>query len=92
VNSPSSAENWPVAGDLRLATVGGDQGRQDPHRRRLAGTIRPQEGEDRPFSDVEIEAVEHDLLAIRLAQPGGMDRRPDPGGRHAAPPGRATRN
>ncbi len=66
VSSSSTAENWPVtpiaartpsgssahvvAGDLQLAGVGGDQRRQDPHDRRLAGAVRAEQREDRSLA------------------------------------------
>ena len=78
-----------VAGDLDLAAVRGDEGRQDMDRRRLAGAVRSEKGVDRPLGDLEVDTVEDDLRAVRLAQPGGADRGPGPGGRHAAP-SRAT--
>ena len=49
-----------VAGDLDLAAIGGDQGREDPDRGRLAGAVRSEEREDRAFGDLEIDAVEDD--------------------------------
>ena len=53
-----------VAGDLDLAAVGGDQRRQDMDRRRLAGAVRAEQGEDRPGPDLEVDAVEDELLAV----------------------------
>ena len=77
MNSPSTAENWPVtpitcadrvglagdvmAGDLDLAAVGGDQGRQDADHRRLARTVGAEQGEDGALGDVEVDAVEDDV-------------------------------
>ena len=43
-----------------------------------------------PFGDLEIDAVEDDLRAVGLAQPGGADRDPGPDGGHAAPPRRSA--
>src|SRR6185369_12797442 len=69
-----------------VAAIGADQRRKDMNRRRLASAVRAQESEHRTFGDVEIDAVQHDLLAVRLPQPGRVDGRPAPHGRHDAPP------
>ena len=53
-----------MTGDLHLAAVGADQGREDLDRRRLAGAIRSEQREDRPLGDLEVDAVEDELLAV----------------------------
>jgi hypothetical protein len=71
------------AGDAQGARVGLDQGREDLDDRGLAGAVGAEQGEDRPLGDVEIDAVEDDVRAERLAQAGGQDRRSHGGhGRH----------
>ena len=39
----------------------------------LPAPFGPEQSEDRPLGDLEVDAVEDDLLAVRLAQPGGAD-------------------
>ena len=72
-----------MPGDLYVATVGADQRGQDPHRGGLAGTVGSEQREDRPLGDMQIDAVEHHLLAKRLLQPGCHDRPLGSGGSHA---------
>ena len=90
VSRLSTAENWPVtpiaartasgsrgevvAGDAQLAGVGADQRREDLDDRGLAGAVGPEQGEDGALGDVEVDAVEHDVVAERLAQAGRGDR------------------
>ena len=64
-----------VAGDLDVAAVGGDQRRQDVDRRRLARAVRAEQGEHGAGRDLEVDAVEDELLAVRAAQSDGPDRR-----------------
>jgi hypothetical protein len=71
-----------VAGDVGLAAGRADQGGQDLHRGGLAGAVGAEQREDRSFGDVQVDAVEHDLVAERLAQAGRRDRRRGLGGRH----------
>ena len=52
-----------------------DQRRQDVHHRGLAGAVGAEEREDRPLGDVEVDAVEHELVAVRLAQAGALRSR-----------------
>ena len=84
VSRGSTAANWPVtpiaartasasvarvvAGDADLARVRAQLGREDAHGSGLAGAVRAQQREDRPGGDVEVEAVEHGLLAEPLGQ------------------------
>jgi hypothetical protein len=65
-----------VAGDAHLAAVGADQDGQDVHGGGLAGAVGAEQREDRPLRHLQVDAVEHDLVAERLAQPGRRDRRP----------------
>ena len=59
----------------RPARVGRGQRRQDPDRRRLAGAVRPEQREDRPFLDLEVEPVERlHVGRIALAKARGLDR------------------
>ena len=64
-----------VAGDADLAGVGGDQGGQDLDGGGLAGAVGAEQREDRALGDGQVDAVEHDLVAVGLAQPGGGDGR-----------------
>src|SRR6185437_6719078 len=57
--------------------VGGKQRRQDPDGRRLARAVRAEEREDRRLGDLEVDAVEDDLVAERLAETRDLDGRPD---------------
>jgi hypothetical protein len=50
-----------------LARVGWDQGGQDPHDRRLARPVGPEQREDRALGHGEIDPAEHDDLAEGLA-------------------------
>ena len=54
-------------GHGRVPRVGPQQGRQDPHGRGLAGTVRPEETEDRALLDAEVEAVERTNLVLAAA-------------------------
>ena len=51
------------AGDVNVAGVGADERREDLHSGRLAGTVGAEQREDRPLGDVEVDAVEDDLVA-----------------------------
>jgi hypothetical protein len=86
----STAENWPVtpiaartacglAGEVvtahaHRAGVGGDQGREDLDDRGLAGAVGAEQREDRSLGDVQIDAFEHDVVAVGLAQADRRDR------------------
>src|SRR4029450_4536434 len=71
-----------VAADGHLAGVGTDQGGQDLDHGGLAGPVGPQQREDRPLGDLEIDAAEDDLVAEGLAQSGDRDRGPTDGTGH----------
>ena len=91
VSSLSTAENWPVrpiaartpSGSRTTsqpATVaapasGRTSVRQDVHGRRLAGAVRAEQRGHRAGRDGQVDAVEHDLVAVRLPQPADLDRR-----------------
>ena len=64
-----------VARDPNLAGVGADQGREDVDDGGLAGAVGAEQREDRSLGDVEVDAVEHEVLAVGLAQAGRRDRR-----------------
>ncbi len=64
-----------MAGDAHLSRVGMHQGREDLHRRGLAGAVRPEQREDRTGVDVQIDAVQRDGLAVGLPQAGSLHRR-----------------
>ncbi len=59
--------------DAAGARVGGDEGGEDLHGGGLAGAVRAEQGEDRSFGDGQVDAVEHDLVAVGLAQPVRRD-------------------
>ena len=75
-----------MAVDQHLAGVGRKQRRQDPEGCCLARAIRPEQRENRAGLDAQVDAVEDDLLAECLAQPGHLDRPGAAVGRHATPP------
>jgi hypothetical protein len=56
-----------VPGHPHLTGVGGDERGQDMHGRGLAGTIGAQQRKNRSGRDIQIDAVEHNLVAKRLA-------------------------
>ncbi len=55
------------SGDVDLPSIGFQQCRQDLDGGRLARAVGPEQAEDRPFFDVEIDTVEDDSVAERLA-------------------------
>jgi hypothetical protein len=57
-----------VAGNPRLATIGADERGQDLNHRRLTSTIGAQQREDRSRSHVQVDAVEHHVVAERFTQ------------------------
>ena len=57
-----------VAGNPHLATIGADERGQDLHDRGLAGAIGAEQREDRSRSHVQVDAVEHHVVAERFAQ------------------------
>jgi len=74
-----------MARDPHLAAVGAvgaDQGGQDVHRGGLAGAVGAEQREDGSLRNVQVDAVQHDLIAERLAQLGCLDRRLGSGGGH----------
>ena len=58
-----------VAGDRRSTRIGPEQGRQDPHRRRLARPVGAEQPEDGALRHGEVEAVERPHLLL----PGAVD-------------------
>jgi hypothetical protein len=64
-----------MAGHPDLARVGPDQGGQDVHGGGLAGAVGAEQREDRSLGNLQVDAVQHQLVAERLAQPGRRDRR-----------------
>ena len=72
--SGSRATSWPAT--RALAGVGADQRGQDLDGGGLPGAVRAEQREDRSRRDGQVDAVEHDVVAERLAQPGHGDRRP----------------
>jgi hypothetical protein len=62
-----------VAADVQVAGVGGDEGGEDLDGGGLAGDVRAEQGEDRSFGEGQVDAVEHDLVAVGLTQPVRRD-------------------
>ena len=58
-----------MPGNPYRPTVGLHQRGQHVHRRRLTRPIRAEQGKDRARTDIQIDAIEHDLVPIRLPQP-----------------------
>src|SRR3954447_13957461 len=56
-----------------LAGVGADQRREDLHHRRLARAVRAEQGVDGARRDVEVDAVEHDMVLEGLAEAADRD-------------------
>ena len=52
-----------VTGDAQLPGVGADQGGQDLHHGGLAGAVGAEQRKDRPLGDLQVDAVENDLVA-----------------------------
>src|SRR5690606_25514392 len=48
--------------------------REDSHDRRLAGTVRAQEGEDASACDVEVDAAQHVQVFVGLLEALDLDR------------------
>ncbi len=61
-------------GHLGPAGIGSEDGRQDLYCRGLACAIGTEEREDRTWRNLEVDAVEHDLVAKRLTQPCHLQR------------------
>jgi hypothetical protein len=64
-----------MAGHADRARVSGKQGGQDPDRGGLARAVRAEQREDRALGDVQVDAVEDQVITVGLAQPGGDDGR-----------------
>jgi hypothetical protein len=62
-----------VPRDADVPAVGGGEGGQDVDSGRLPGPVRAEQGEDRSFRHGQVEAVEHDLRAVGLAQARDRD-------------------
>jgi hypothetical protein len=63
-----------VPGDARRAAVGPDQRGQHVDCGRLARPVRAEQREDGAGFDVEIDAVQDDLVLVCLSQPRGCYR------------------
>ena len=53
-----------VAGDQHFTAVGADQGGENLDHRGLACPVGAEQGKDRPFRHLEIDAVEHQIVAV----------------------------
>src|SRR5699024_3785069 len=56
------------------AGVGGYQGGKDPHRGRLAGPVRAEQGEDAAPCHLEVDTTQHWQIVVRLLQTAHPDR------------------
>jgi len=63
-----------IPGNARCPTVGVQQRGQYVNRRRLAGPIRTEQGEDRTRTDIQIDAIEHNLVPVGFLEPRSNDR------------------
>ena len=72
--------------DLDLAGVRREERRQDLDGRRLAGAVGTQQGEHRARRDLDVDPVEDEELAVRLAETGDLDGRRLPLAVMTAPP------
>jgi len=73
------------AEQLDRTGIGMDQSREQPHGRRLAGTIRPQEAVDDALRNRQIEAGQRDSGAIALVESVGGERKACCSGTHLPP-------
>jgi phytoene dehydrogenase-like protein len=91
------------AGDARGALVRSEQGRQDSNGRRFAGAVGPEEAEDRPRLDAQVNPPKRMYVPVALSEPLRLDREslrahaphathPAPGAVIPAVGGVATRN
>ena len=64
----------PEAEHLDLALVGDRLRRQQPHRRRLAGAVRPEQADARALRHVEVEPVDRGDRAVALHRAAEADR------------------
>ena len=62
------------AGHAGRAGVGGEQRREDAHRRRLAGAVRAEHAEHGAGRGLEVDAVERAHVAERLDEAADLDR------------------
>ena len=65
-----------AAEDLQVAAVGLGQPEEQAQQRRLPGPVRPDQAMHLTFRDVEVDAVEGDDLAERLADPARPNGEP----------------
>ena len=57
-----------VASNPHLATIGAEKRGQDLNHRGLACAVGAEQREDRPRSHIQVDAVEHHMVAKRFAQ------------------------
>ena len=63
-----------VAGDARPAPVRRGERAEDPHGRRLARAVGPEEREDAAARHAQVDAVQHPHVAVGLHEAGRLDR------------------
>ena len=61
-----------VTGYSYHAGIRRQEGGEDPHGGGLARPVRPQQREHRSLDDIEVDTVEHHLVAERFADPSGL--------------------
>lgn len=71
-----------VACDPQFAVIGTDQCRKDLHRGGFPGPVRAEQRKDSPGRHIQIDAVEHLVITVGLAQSGRRDRRWAGAGHH----------
>src|SRR5215470_17261141 len=78
-NMSTNSTGWivtnPPSEHARLAGVGCEDGCQDPHRRGLAGAVRPEQAQHAAGLDRQVDTVQRDDRAEPLDQPARADRR-----------------
>ena len=75
------------AGDRGVARGRGEERREHPQHRRLAGAVRTDEAEDLALLDRQVHAADGDRAVVALHEPGGLDD-----GAHWTVPSRASWN
>jgi hypothetical protein len=62
------------AGPANHARVGVQHAEHDPHRRRLAGPVAPDEAEHLSRADLEAQIIEGDDVTVSLGEPIDLER------------------
>ena len=67
-----------LACDRHRPGIGANEADEDPQRRRLACSVRPEQADDVPLLDRKVEAVEGGHAPVALAQAGRLDDQAHP--------------